>query len=81
MGAVQALPAFSEFVRLPLKWFMQPAPRVVEYVASVHGLTADERKRFEDVIAIYHNCERYERLTGRAAPLNREQLAKAMLRA
>jgi hypothetical protein len=79
-GSVEALPAFAEFMRPPLKTFREPAPRVVEYVASVVGLTLDERRRYEDVISIYHNCAKFKRMTGRTAPIDQEQLAYALLR-
>lgn len=79
LGTVIALPAFSEFLELPQKFFLQPQERVVEYVASVQALPLDEKIRFTNVISLYHNVERFMRLTGREAPLDRLQLAKAML--
>lgn len=79
-GSVEAIPFGSEFVRLPLKAFREPAPQVVDYVSSVAGLTNDERKRFEEVITLYHNVARFERLTGQKAPLDPLELSKALLR-
>lgn len=79
LGNVIALPAFSEYLELPQKFFMQPQPRVVEYVASVMALPLDEKIRFTNVIALYHNVERFKRITGKQPPLDRLQLAKAML--
>lgn len=80
-GSVETRPAFTEFMEVPLKSFTEPAPLIVDYVSSVYGLTADERARFSTAIAIYHNTERFERLTGRPAPLNRRRLVEAMLKA
>jgi len=79
-GSIEALPAFAEFVQPPLKVFREPAPRVVEYVSAVVGLSLDERRRFEDVISIYHNCAKFKRMTGREAPIDQQQLAFALLR-
>jgi hypothetical protein len=79
IGTVQVLPAFSEFLEVPQKWFLQEAPRVVEHVATMTALPIDEKHRFQTVIALYHNVARYERLTGNKAPINPRQLARAML--
>jgi len=83
IGNVDALPAFSEFLEVPLKFFSTAVPRVVEYIASVTALPADERKRFEDVISLYHNCARYARMTKRNfetdLPINPETVARALL--
>jgi hypothetical protein len=78
-GTVQMLPAFSEFLQLPMSWFMQPNDRVVDYVASVMALTIEERIRFTQIIAIGHNCAVYTRLTQQPPPIDQMQLAAAML--
>jgi len=80
LGVAIAQPAFSEFARLPLKWFMQEDPRIVEHVASVKGLDNAERIRYAPIISIYHNVARFERITGKKAPLETRRLAEAILR-
>jgi hypothetical protein len=78
-GSLEMLPAFSEFLQLPMAWFMQPNERVVDYVASVKALTIEERVRFAPIIAIGHNCAVYERLTKTVAPINQRQIISALL--
>jgi hypothetical protein len=79
-GTVLTLPAFSEHAKFPLNRFMDPAPQVVEFVASQHGLRNDERKKFETIIALYHNVAKYKRLTGKdKAPIDALQIAHALL--
>jgi hypothetical protein len=79
-GSVMMIPAFSEFLQLPMNWFMQPNERVVDYVASVQALTIEERIRFTTIIAIGHNCAVYTRLTGLPnPPIDQMQIASAML--
>lgn len=78
-GGIETLPFASEFMYLPLKSFQEPAPDMVDYVASVHGLTMDERTRFAQVISIYHNTNRFKRITGRDAPIDRRRLCEALL--
>jgi len=79
-GTVEARSAFSEFADLPPTAFMAPAPQMVEYVTAVYGLTVDERKRFAPIIALYHNTNRYIRMTkDQPLPIDRLRLAKAIL--
>jgi hypothetical protein len=78
-GLIEARPAFSEYATLPLHAFQTPAPQIVEYVSAVYGLTRDESVRFAPVISLYWNCERYERMTGLVAPVDKKRLAKAIL--
>jgi hypothetical protein len=78
-GSVEFLPAFSEFVELPLSWFVQPADRVVDFVCSVAGLTIQDRVRFSAIIALCHNCARYTRITKQPAPIDRDRYILAML--
>jgi hypothetical protein len=79
IGTVEVIPAFSEFLEVPLKWFMQPAPRVVEYVASMTGMPLDQKYKFDPIIALYHNLARFERLTGHKPSFDIDALAKALL--
>jgi len=79
LGTVRALPALSEFLEVETKWFLQPQPRIVEYVAAMNALPMDEKQRFEDVISLYHNVARFEKITGRKAPIDAELLARALL--
>jgi hypothetical protein len=78
-GSIEFLPAFSEFVELPLAWFLQPAPRVIDYICSVEGLTISDRVRFEVIIALCHNCSRYTRITKQELPLARDRYILALL--
>lgn len=78
-GTIELLPAFSEFLELPIGWFLQPAERVVDFISSVKGLTLQERVRFSTVIALCHNCARYERLTKKNAPIDKVRYTKALL--
>jgi hypothetical protein len=78
-GVVEALPALSEFAKLPMSWFMTPAPTVVQFIASLQGLTLEESIRFNLAISICHNVSRYERLTTLKAPVDAEQIIRSML--
>lgn len=79
IGDYAFLPPGSELLMLPFPWFLTPAERVVDFVASIKNLTISDKMRFSVVISLFHNCARYERLTGRKPPLNKIKLAKALL--
>jgi len=79
-GDVMMLPAFSEFLELPQSWFMTPAEAVLDYIATVQGLTIEEKVRFSKIIEICHNCARYKRLTQQDdLPFDRDDLILSML--
>lgn len=78
-GTTELLPAFSEFLELPVGWFVQPADRVVDYICATQGLTMLERVRYSSVIALCHNCARYTRLTKQKPPIDKMQYAKVLL--
>jgi len=78
-GSTELLPAFSEFLELPMGWFIQPAERVVDFICSVKGLTLQERVIFTPVIALCHNCARYTRITKQEAPIDKMRYVKALL--
>jgi len=80
LGKVEALGALGEYMEVPLKKFMEPAPRAVEYVATQTGMTADERILYSDVITLFHNCARYERLTGNKPPIDAMKVAQVLLK-
>jgi len=78
-GVTELLPAYSEWLSLPLSWFIQPADRAVDFICATQNLTLQERVRFSPIIAICHNCARYKRLTKKEAPIDRDQLILSML--
>jgi hypothetical protein len=78
-GTIEFIPAFSEYLEVPMGWFLQPADRVVDFVATVTGLTMRERVEFSAIVALCHNIARYERITKRSAPINRDQYVRTLL--
>jgi hypothetical protein len=78
-GSTELIPAFAESLEVPWAWFRSPAPRVVDYVCAMEGLSLEQRYNFTFAIELCHNCARYERLTGKVAPINRMQYIKTML--
>jgi hypothetical protein len=79
-GTIELLPAFSEYMELPVAWFMQPNERVFDFISTVGGLTLAQRVEFRSVIELCHNVARYERVTKRGAPVNPQQYATVLLR-
>lgn len=79
MGKVEAISAFSEFLEVPMQWFMVPDESVMQFVATVEGLTLEEQVRFKSVIHLCHNAARYARITKKQPPIKVLELAKAML--
>jgi len=79
LGKVDVLPAGYEQMELPSSWFMTANPRAVEFVATVAGLTEDQRLRFQTVISIYYNRNRYFRLTHKQPPIDVKNLSLAIL--
>lgn len=79
-GKIQLLPGFAEGLIVPTKWFATPQPAVVDYVSAVTGLLYDEKVRFADVISMYHNVARFERVTARTANFDVLTLSKTLLK-
>jgi hypothetical protein len=81
-GSIEVIPAFAEFLELPMAWFRTPAENVVSYVNTMQGLTLLERVRFADVITFCHNYARYMRITRRQPkdiPIDRLRYVQALL--
>lgn len=78
-GSTELLPAFAEYIQLPLSWFVTPVAPIVDYVCTLQGLTQQERIRFELIISASHNCARYKRVTGKDSPLDVMEYAELLL--
>lgn len=81
-GSVEVIPAFSEFLELPLAWFKTPAEAVVDYVCTIVGLTLLERVRLGETITFCHNYAKFARITRKQAfeiPIDRWRYVMSVL--